>query len=341
MVIGLGRAGSGLHLPVLGRIRDSPAASELFAKLPIVACEPGQVIDPVPPGVVLTRSVEQAARLVAPEQTVAHVCTPPLARLGILHELATLGFRKIIVEKPLAVGTNDLEKILRLRDRFSLDIEVVAHWLTAELTLRLAKLVRDNTVGPLRSISVTQHKPRFRRSLSTHGHPTAFDVEVPHSVGVALRLAGAAELVDASSQAMSCGDTVLPRLGGARLTLRHSGGVRTDIVSDLTSPVRERRITLDFEHATATGHYPLGDEDEYAQLSVTTEDNREHTVFRDDALTAFLLRSYARFHQGGGADDDFGLHCDVVRLLCAAKSHPTSTSPTMPSPRTAAPEHAS
>ncbi len=46
-------------------------------------------------------------------------------------------------------------------------------------------------------------------------------------------------------------------------------------------------------------------------------------MFRDDALTAFLLGTYGRF-AGVPADDpsweeDFALHADAVRLLDAAK----------------------
>lgn len=314
----MGRAGAGLHLPVLGRLRDSPVSRNLFSEHPVVACEPRPQVAAAPPGVVLTRSVGQAARLLDPELTVAHVCVPPVNRTQTLRALADRGFRKIIVEKPLATGADELEAIVRLRELFCLDIVVVAHWLTAELTRRFAAVVQDNTLGALRSISVAQHKPRFHRSLSAPGHPTAFDVEVPHSLGVALRLAGTAELLDASAQAMPCEDTLLPWLGSARLAIRHENGVHTDIVSDLTSPVRERRITLDFEHGVATGHFPLSEEDDHAQLSVITADHREHMVFRDDALSTFLLRSYAAFRRPGDVGD-FDLHCEVTRLLCAAK----------------------
>src|SRR4029079_6631807 len=99
--------------------------------------------------------------------------------------------------------------------------------------------------GALRSISSVQSKPRLTRSLASEGHPTAFDVEVPHVLGVALRLAGDADVVAAACTDMHVEGRTVPRMGSAHLVLRHAGGVRTEVLSDLTSPVRERRIALE------------------------------------------------------------------------------------------------
>lgn len=323
LVVGLGRAGAGLHLRVLAQARELDR--DLFRPGAIIACDPEPRARRALSGVTVAESVRAAAELVSPARTVVHLCTPPVDRPALLTELAELGFRQVIVEKPLASDLAGLAEINRIRTGYGMRLAVVAHWLDAELTRRLGDLVDRRSLGELRSISFHQHKPRFKHSISTQGHPTAFDVEIPHALGVALRLAGSAELLEAACTDMRCEELVLPGMGGARLALRHHQGVRTEIVSDLTAPVRERRIELEFERGRAIGHYPLSDQDHHAQLSVHGLDE-QWSVFPDDALTEFTLRTYRRFNVIGPApepatDDRFALQCEVIRLLWAAKQH--------------------
>lgn len=313
LIVGLGRSGAGLHLKVLQRIPTGPP----------VACDPRPEAGRDLHGVTVTRSLADAARLLTPAHTVVHVCTPPATRPAVIAELAAHGFTKLLVDKPLALDDGALDEVLRLRRRHDLDMEVVTQWLAADLTHELRRLVRERPLGPLRSISVAQHKPRFLRTLVTEGtgegHPSALDVEIPHSLGVVLDLAGPARLRDAHWHAMRCGDAVRPRMGGTRLTLEHASGVRTEIASDLTSPIQQRSFTLRFERGTATGHFPLSEHDDHAQLVIETGEGRHVHVFRDDSLTAFVRRAYQRFPTGRRAD--FAPYREAARLLCAAKEH--------------------
>lgn len=326
-VIGLGRAGSELHLRSLTRARA--AAGELFAAGPVVGCDSDPEARRTATHLRAVPSVPAAAEVLDPERTVAHVCTPPAERAAVLTELAAHGFRRVIVEKPLATDPDELAAVHRVVERHGLDVAVVTHWLDSELTARLTSLVRGARLGALRAITVTQHKPRFTRSTTGSQHPTAFDVEVPHSLGLVLRLAGPADLLDAECTDMHSADAVLPGCGSARLSLQHHAGVRTDIVSDLTSPVQERRIALDFSRGRATGHFPISERDDHAQLVIDDQlvvDGQfavggRRQVFRDDALTTFLTRAYRNFATDGGDHGTFGLHCDIVRLLAAAKRH--------------------
>lgn len=320
LVVGLGRAGAGLHLPVLSRLRSSGAPRSPFADGPVVVCDPVRRPPESGPASAYVSSLAKARELVDPNATVTHLCTPPVDRERVIERLAMLGFRRIVVEKPLATDEVGLERILKLRERRGLDLVVVTHWLEAELTRRMTEITHGGEFSTLRGITVRQHKPRFLRSQRTNGHPTAFDVEIPHSLGVVLRLAGPAELADASCSDLRCGDTVIPRLGGARLLLRHPSGVRTDITSDLASPFRERSIALRFDRGTVTGHYPLAEDDDHAQLVLVRDGVRERSVFRDDALAAFLLAAY-RYFDGRGPRPGAGPaeNANAVRLLCAAK----------------------
>jgi predicted dehydrogenase len=320
LVVGLGRAGGGLHLPVLTRLRKTSPES-LFSDQPIVAYDPGPPGAPLLGGVMVVSSLAAAVRRLDPEWTVVHVCTPPIGRPDVLAELVDAGFRRFIVEKPLAAGPADLAEVLALRDRHALDIVVVAPWLAAGLTRRLTEVVRDHPYGALREITVAQHKPRFGRSLTTQGHPSAFDVELPHSVAVVLGLAGQAELAAAAWAPLRCADHTVPGMGSAWLMLRHAAGAHTTLWSDLMSPVRDRRITLRLADAVVTGHYPLSADDHHAQFVVTTGGREHREVFPDDALAAFFLAAYRHFH-GQPEPDVTGLdrHVDAVRLLAEAKA---------------------
>ncbi|MFF8414803.1 Gfo/Idh/MocA family protein [Streptomyces omiyaensis] len=318
LIVGLGRSGAGLHLRALrAALERSPEAW----RGPVVAVDPrpGERA-PVPDGVTVTPSLARARTLLPPERAVVHVCTPPVTRLAVLTELCAAGYRDLIVEKPLATDAGQLAAVAALRERYGTRMAVMAHWPASALAGRLRGLIASGAAGRLLRVDVTQHKPRFTRSLRTDdGHPTAFDVELPHALGLVLSLAGPAETTGALLTDLRLGQAVRPGLGSALLELRHANGVRTRISSDLTAPVRERRAVLVFERGTAVAHFAPSDADDHVQLEV---DGRRE-VFRDDALTSFLLGAYARF-TGVPAEDpswaaDFALHADAVRLLLDAK----------------------
>jgi predicted dehydrogenase len=252
------------------------------------------------------------------------VCTPPVARLDLLRRLSAAGFRQIVMEKPLAADAETLAQIDRVRRSEHLRMVVVAHWLDSALTRRLLELTRTGELGPLKSIAFAQLKPRLQRTLRSTGHPTAFDVELPHSVGVARRIAGDAQVAGAELTDMKAGRLVVPAMGSARLLLDHETGERTTIFSDLASPVRERRIELEFAGGRAIGHYPGGEDDHYAHLTVMRGTGMSAgvtaDVFPDDALSTFFTRVYEEFADGISFDEEFHLATRVVELLDEAKA---------------------
>jgi predicted dehydrogenase len=330
LIIGLGRAGAGLHLAVLRRLRALYEGKDLFAAGPVVAVDPGVPMASIGSDVRLASSVREARQLLDPADTVVHVCTPPTVRLELLRELADLGFREIIMEKPVTTDRAVLADILNVADSARLRIAVVAPWLASALTDRLTKLVAAGDLGALRSIEIHQRKPRLRRSLAGGGQGassdntasdiTAFDIEPPHSLGVCLRLAGPARLADAHLSDMWIGSTVIRNMGSAELLLNHGGAVTSRIVSDLSSPIRERRIELGFDNGQVIGHYPGSEDDHYAHLHIAA-DRRPlvHDVFPDDALSAYLINTYRGFMAGEDFRPELAIGCQVVELIAEAK----------------------
>ncbi|MFD3504077.1 hypothetical protein [Streptomyces sp. NPDC058678] len=319
LIVGLGRAGLGLHVPVLLRARSQVLGT--FADHPIVGVDPGNTARAEQRDLLTVDSLRRACDLLDPARTVVHLCTPPAVRAEVLREVAALGFSRILTEKPLAGDRDMLRWILRLAGEHDLRLSVVAPWLHSALTRRLLQVVGDRRLGAVRSVSVTQHKPRFRRSLGSSSHTSAFDVEAPHAVGVLLRLLGDAQLRGARSTDLRVGTTTVPRMGGAHLELLHAGGVRSEVLSDLSAPVRQRRIVLGMEDGSVVGHYAVGQDDDFAQLEITRDGHTTREVLRDDSLTACLTHAYRGFADGGdGAGaDDLGLHVRTVELLDEAK----------------------
>ncbi|WP_062210045.1 Gfo/Idh/MocA family protein [Streptomyces sp. NBRC 109706] len=324
LVVGLGRSGRGLHLPVLNRLRERalPAVdADLFDPGPPLGYDPL----PLPEGSAArgftpVASLAEARDRLDPARTVVHLCTPPTERVELMAELIGLGFRSFVVEKPIGTGSAVVDRLRALRDEHGVALAVVAPWLSSTLTQRMLETVRAGSLGRLRRITVRQRKPRLRRSLSTPSHPTVFDVEPPHAVGVVLRLAGDAKVVDASWTHAHADGRVVPRMGTSSLTLRHDDGVVSELTCDLTSPVRERSFTLDFDGGTLVGHYPISEDDHYAHLSVAAT-GRPATaeVFEDDALSACLLRAYRGLASATDLGADFELQARVVAVLEEAK----------------------
>ncbi|WP_017569727.1 Gfo/Idh/MocA family oxidoreductase [Nocardiopsis halotolerans] len=316
LIVGLGRSGEGLHLPSLAKARAQAPA--LFAPGPVVGFDPFRTsVD----GVLMVGSLEEAARWAPPKRTVVHLCTPPHLRSGPLEHLARLGYRMIVVEKPLALDLVGLAAVARLRRRWDLDITVTTQWLDSALTRRLRAALRSGAFGGLRSIAVLQNKPRFTRTAEAPGHPTAFDVEVPHALAVVIALAGGADITAASLEDMATDRIRTPRMGRAQLHLEHHSGVLSRIDSDLTSPVRERRIVLEFDQAVLTGHYPCSAADHTAQLSVDALGHAaSHSVFADDAIPALIRTAYGRYARSFRGAGTLPVQVEAVRLLTEAKN---------------------
>ena len=319
LIVGFGRAGHGLHWSVLKRLRRTEAGAALMSPQPPVVYD----FDPNTPhladdDVIAVPDLARAAELLDPKDTVVHLCTPPVARLELLEELADLGFTRYLVEKPLAVSDSDLPAIDALRCSRDLRMTVVAHWLHSALTERLRAVIADGRLGELQTVYIAQRKPRLTRTLATQGHPTAFDVELPHSVGLVLSLAGEGVTAGAELHDMHVEDAVVPEMGAARLLMDHHNGVRTEIYTDLASPIRERVIRLGFSEGWAVGHFPISETDHYAHLAVSADGGAD-TVFRDDSLARFLLHAYEEFATETDLEPDFQLNMRVTSVIAEAK----------------------
>ena len=324
LIVGFGNSGRALHLRSLLTARRLCKGEPVFATARIVAVDPRLYARPRArddQSVVLVRSLDQVEGQ-EPETTVVHVCTPPFQRVQVLKDLSRRGYRRIICEKPVAGSLDDLHEILELVEREGLDVAVVSPWLTSTLTYALRDAVEAGTFGALREIRIVQLKPRFSRTRDNIDHPSAFEIEIPHSMGVVLHLGGDdVEVLEAAASDMTLEGVTYPNLGGARMELRHGSGTRTSIDCDLTAPIRKRSIELEFEEGRVIGHYPVGD-DTYAQLTVAPagEPPREREILRDDQLAKMMVAWYEHFAASGPRPtSDLRFNVKVMDTIAACK----------------------
>lgn len=323
LLIGLGHAAMDLHLPVLRRYhgRNSPKCDGSTSS--IVGFDANRNSEDSREDMTVAASLNEAADLMDAADTVVHVCTPPHVRLDIVSELASRGFRHFLVEKPLAVDFGTVTRFADLQHTSGIRIQVIAPWLHSGVTERLLESVRAARMGSLRTITVVQNKPRLERTLTSASHTSALDVELPHSVGVALTLAGPGKAISAHlTDTPPVDGYSIPRMGAARLEISHRNEVNTNITSDLASPTQERRISLRFDDGLVVGHFPLSALDLHARLERVWPTGRvDREIFRDDALTQCIDHAYTAFENNSDTTDDFLLHGRVVTILDQARSY--------------------
>jgi len=91
----------------------------------------------------------------------------------------------------------------------------------------------------------------------------------------------------------------LPTMGGAKVRLRHASGVLSTLVTDLTSPIRLRRLRITGTEGAIVADYPISADDDFGQVWVSGERDRE--VMADAPLSTFLARAYEYLAGNGPA----------------------------------------
>lgn len=324
LIIGFGRAGRGLHYHCLRKAYQMGSATNLF----------DQNIGVVDPYMDQTKVKEDSiiffrniGKIIGfdPKNTVVHICTPPEIHSESIKQSAELGFTKFIIEKPLASSLEELNKIRKVKEKYNLDLLVVANWLSSSLTLKLVEILDNGVYGPLLRMVGEQNKARLTRTISNPSHGNAFDVEIPHLVALALRLGGSnVEVVQAKATDMNIGEYSFSYMGGASMTLSHQTGVTSELLSNLESPTRERCLRLYFKECTVIGYYPCSQDDSYSWLKMYSTEGQlleEHVLF-DDPLPSVFTEYYQYFEtltKKPISDLEFNTH--VITTICQAKKH--------------------
>lgn len=293
IIVGYGHCGKNLHHVCLRKLQPSATLSGL--------CEQVHVVDPLV-------SLPSSAHLVSHEQLppphslrervgVVHICTPPALHLQHVREALHAGYRYIILEKPMVISQAQATELLVLQRMFNAHILVVAVWAHSSLVKLMAQRVQASS-GSITRLQVVHNKPRFSRTLQRHGEHI-FDIEMPHQVSLALLLAGdALTLVDARSEPLHLEGETRPSMKFGYLHLEGPQGERVRLTSDLSSPIRERRLSMEFDDgAFYQGYFPVSADDSYSQFEAYDSSGVRIAwqVLADEPLTTCLEAYYQYF----------------------------------------------
>lgn len=318
LIAGFGHAGRDLHLPTMGRLRKMRGATR-----PIGAVDPLMRAS-ASANVLVRANLESLLALYPPQRTVVHICTPPDAHANTLAEYVTAGYRRFLIEKPLVASREDLRRVGRICEQNELQVLVAANWLFSRLTEAVAEYMRSRAGIPLLHMELRSTKSRIRKSIHSRVHSSAFEVEMPHLVALALRLCGAGLcLTDASSNDLVLGDRRVQMMASADIFLCAPGGYPVHLLTDLISPLRERSIQIAWEdgHRLA-GFYPVDSTDLYSYLECSGPNGavREQCILEDDTLLSFFSQAYRHFETDAPAPDSgLAFHDGVIDLLIQAQ----------------------
>lgn len=319
VITGYGHAARSFHLPVIAEL-----VAEGYASGAITVVDPElDVSDPaLPPGATLCRDLDGTT---GGPNSVVHVCTPPDTHADVVLRAHKAGYRRFVVEKPMATTDADARRLVELCETGDADILVVANWASSELTGALRDAVRTRRHAGLSEVTIAHFKPRLERTMRNPAHRSAFDVEMPHLVALALSIVDEpVELADADCTDVVVSGQRYPGMGGARILLRTASGVPLRLHSDLTTPWRERSTRIDWSDGTRLiGFHPCDSTDRFAQLFDFAADGERlgHQLFYDDTVRQFLLAGYAHFTGAGpkpSNDARFGAR--ITSIISAARS---------------------
>ncbi len=326
VIIGLGCSGR-MHVDCLAKLRGG-GRPVIYGLDPALASSPGAAM------VAELEEIPIGCRAGA----VVHLCTPPHVRTGPFEAALAAGFRRFIIEKPLAIDAADLATLSALRAEYGATVLVVSNWTASALSHAIRALI-DAGAAPT-DMLIRQNKLRITRSRDNRSHVAALDVEVPHMLALAAMLAGPDIILRSACQwELEAGETRIADMGGARLELGFNGNGVARLETDHSSPVHERSIRIAFEDGrTLRGYYPCNGSELHSQLFLYDGDGMlvSRRFFADDTLTQFLAAAYAHFAGGPEPLSGFAFNHRICGLLiearerCRLRYRPPATVRTVP-----------
>ena len=345
VVVGLGRAGLGLHIPVLEKIRrDRAAASPFGAVVGLVDTVEGGIkralhrleydhgYDP--------RRIRCATSLaeltgVDPDHTIVHVCTPADDHASTLRAATEAGFRRIVVEKPCAANTADVDEMRRIADRTGASIAVINPYLYSRSVASCKDKIQQLGRQP-HYLEFELSKPRTAPTLLGRSRPeSVMDVELPHQIATALHLTEAsryrvlrAEVRHMHYREMDTDPCQVVRNMGLGVIVLELDQCIAVLVSCLDSLTRTRELKLRFpntEHIEA--FLPVTGDDHTSVIMEyfghNTDGSTEQTrvaKLPDDMLARCLFDIYSRFVTDSPQLSDLTFNRKVVDVMDKAKT---------------------
>ncbi|HEX8394958.1 MAG TPA: Gfo/Idh/MocA family oxidoreductase [Longimicrobium sp.] len=345
VIVGLGRAGLGLHIPVLEKIRRDGAATSPFGA--VVG-----LVDTVGPGVRRAlhrleydygydpRGISCADSLadltgIDPEQTIVHVCTPADDHAATLRAATDAGFRRIIVEKPCASNAADVDEMQRIVDRTGASVAVINPYLYSRSVASCKDKIQQVGRQP-HYLEFEMSKPRTTPTLLGRSKPeSVMDVELPHQIATALYLTEASRyrVLRAEVRHMHYREVdtvpcqVVRNMGLGIIVLELDECIAV-LVSYLDALTRTRELRLRFPNTDHIEAFlPVTGDDHTSVIMEYSGHNTDGSAEQqrvaklpDDMLARCLFDIYARFISDSPQLSDLAFNRRVVDVMDKAKT---------------------
>lgn len=344
VVVGLGRAGLGLHIPVLEKIRrDGSAVSPFGAVVGLVDTAEAGVRRALhrleydygydPRGIRCATSLAELTG-VDPETTIVHVCTPADDHASAVRAATRAGFRRIIVEKPCAATAADVDEMRSIADRTGADIAVINPYLYSRSVASCKAKIQQVGRQP-HYLEFEMSKPRTTPTLHGRSRPeSVMDVELPHQIATALYLTEAsryrvlrAEVRHMHYREVDTDPCQVVRNMGLGVIVLELDQCIAVLVSYLDALTRTRELKLRFpntEHIEA--FLPVTGDDHTSVIMEYSGHNADGSAEQqrvaklpDDMLARCLFDIYARFITGTPQLSDLDFNRKVVDVMDRAK----------------------
>ena len=234
------------------------------------------------------------------------VCTPTDTHATIIGEAVDVGFRNILVEKPLVSRYSEFQ---RFRSP-EINLAVVTNYLHSKLTQAIGEFITQRPSAPY-LIAMNFSKNRVadtfqRRGFTGSCPPHVFTVEMPHQLYLLLSWIGRPHLRLAFTEDMAVDGHCFRHHGSGLIICellpeQWPGQRITSLLrSNLAAPRTIRQVTMVWEDGTILwGEYPSNRAELVSKLTLKRSGNvRSHSFPNDDMLTRNLLYLYEKFAHG-------------------------------------------
>ena len=342
VLVGLGRSGAELHIPILHKLSQVNPRTP-FRRVAAIVDIDSKKLDRAyhrlsddynyPADSVVRATSIAALTSVDPQTVVVHICTPAKDHLDSVKAAAEAGFRRFIVEKPCAGSAESVTAMLRLAEQQTLSIAVVNPYLYSESVAKCKKAIEARTTPNY--IEFELSKPRKSPTLQQRSSAeSVFDVELPHQIATVLHLLQPvryavlrADVRDMHYKQANDPCIVVNNMGLGIITLQLDTTVAV-LVSYLDAYTRTRALRVRFnDHEEIVANLPVTEEDHTAEIvTFGSPDENGYAPqaakekYADDLFTSCLDALYTRLSTQSFLATDLEFNQRVVNIMDQAKA---------------------